>query len=129
MSVARILLSMILAAGYVFRYIRRMADIYIAIRNENNAAMSSVNGEFIVVLVSSDNRFQNQQFVTLQTAMAAFQDLSDGDYTIIARHPDLTPTEARYDVRVAANAILGIRFVYNEVQYRLLRIDTEMRFS
>ncbi len=106
-----------------------MADIYIAIRNENNAAMSSVNGEFIVVLVSSDNRFQNQQSVTLQTAMAAFQDLPNGDYTIIARHPNLTPTEARYDVRVAVNAILGIRFVYNEVQYRLLRIETEMRYS
>jgi hypothetical protein len=60
--------------------------------------MSSVNGAFIIVLVSSDNIFQSQQSVTLQTAMAAFQDLPDGDYTVIARHPDLTPTEARYDV-------------------------------
>lgn len=120
---------MILAEGDVVRYIRRMADIYIAIRNQNNAAMSSVNGEFIIVLVSSDNRVTSQQSVTLQTAMAAFQDLPGGDYTIIARHLDLNPTEARYDVRVAANALLGIRFVYNESQYRLLRIETEMRFS
>jgi hypothetical protein len=105
-----------------------MADIYIAIRNQSNAAMSSVNGEFIVVLVSSDNLLQSQQSVTLQTAMAVFQDLPGGDYAVIARHPDLMPTEARYDVRLSVNALLGIRFVYNEPQSRLLRIDTEMRF-
>jgi hypothetical protein len=105
-----------------------MADIYIAIRNQNNAAMSSVNGEFVVVLVSSDNQFQSQQPVTLQTAMAVFQDLPSGDYAVIARHPDLTPTEARYNAKLSANALLGIRFVYNEPQSRLLRIDAEMRF-
>ena len=60
--------------------------------------------------------------------MASFLGVPAGDYTIVARHPDLTPTEARYDVGLGEKAIFGIRFVYNEPQRQLLRIATEMRF-
>jgi hypothetical protein len=105
-----------------------MADIYVAIRNQNDVAMSSVNGEIVIVLLTYNPLLQIQQPVTLRTAMATFVDLPAGDYTIVAKHPDLLPTEARYDVRLAENAILGIRFTYNEPERRLLTIETEMRF-
>ncbi len=57
-----------------------------------------------------------------------FFDLAVGDYTIIVRHLDLEPTEVRQDVKLPEQAFYGIRFVYNEPQRRLMRIETEMRF-
>lgn len=105
-----------------------MAEIYVSIWNQDEVAMSSVDGELIIVLVTKDSRFQAQQTVTVRQATAFFQKLQAGDYTIIARHPGLMPTEARYDVGLSDEAAFGIRFVYNETQRRLLRIDTQMRF-
>lgn len=90
--------------------------------------MSSIDGELIVILVTKDSRFQAQQPVTVRQATAFFQELTAGDYTIIARHPKLMPTEARYDVGLGMQAAFGIRFIYNEPERRLLRIDTQMRF-
>ena len=90
--------------------------------------MSSVNGELIVVLINQDGWFQAQQTVTIRQATAFFQNLPAGNYAIISRHPDLTPTESRYDVRLDEISILGIRFLYNEPERRLLRIETQMRF-
>ncbi|UBF26468.1 hypothetical protein K9N68_00150 [Kovacikia minuta CCNUW1] len=105
-----------------------MADIFMAIQNQADVAMSSINGELIVVLVARDGFFQTQQPVQLRTAMALFLNIPARDYTIVARHPDLTPTEARYDIGLAETAVFGIRFIYNEPDRRLLRIDTQMRF-
>ena len=109
-------------------YFEPMAEIYVSIWNQDEVAMSSVDGELIVVLVTKDGRFQAQQAVTIRQATAFFYNLQAGDYTIIARHSSLMPTEARYDVGLGVEAAFGIRFVYNEAQRRLLRIDTQMRF-
>lgn len=105
-----------------------MAAIYVAVHNQSDVAMSSINGELILVLIARDGLFEAQQPVDFRTATATFQDVPAGNYTIVARHPDLTPTETRYDVGVAENAILGVRYTYNETQRRLLLIETEMRF-
>ncbi len=70
-----------------------MADIYVAIQNQSRVAMSSINGALMVVLVTHDGRFLSQQPVLLRTAMASFLGVPAGDYTIVARHPDLTPTD------------------------------------
>ncbi|GAB4325499.1 MAG: hypothetical protein OHK0047_10410 [Leptolyngbyaceae cyanobacterium] len=102
-----------------------MADIYVAVWNQDKVAMSSVNGELIVILVIRDGLFQAQRQVMLRSGTAIFQNLPAGLYTIIARHPDLTPTEARCDVNLSEGAIFGIRFTYNEVQRQLLTIETE----
>jgi hypothetical protein len=103
-----------------------MADIYVAVWNQDKVAMSSVNGALIVILVIRDGLFQAQRPVMLRSSTAIFQNISAGLYTIIARHPDLTPTEARCDVNLAEGTILGSRFTYNEVQRRLLTIETEV---
>jgi len=103
-----------------------MADIYVAVRNQNRVAMSSISGELVVVLVTSNGLFQAQRPVSRFTATAEFQDLPAGNYAIISRHPDLTPTEARYDIVLAEKTILGIRFTYSEPERQLLMIETEV---
>lgn len=57
--------------------------------------MSSVDGELIVVLLTSEGQVVDQQPVRLTVADAIFSDLPAGRYTVIARHPSLNPTEAR----------------------------------
>lgn len=103
-----------------------MADIYVVIRNQDRFAMSSINGELIVVLVTRNGWFQSQRPVTLQTAVAVFREIPTGNYSIIVRHPDLMPTEARYDVELFEKTLFGIRFIYNEPERRLLSIETEV---
>lgn len=103
-----------------------MADIFIAIRNQGGAAMPSINGEPIIILVTRDGQFQDQRSLTLRTGVAVFRDIPEGSYTIIARHPDLTPTEARHDAVLTEKTILGIRFTYNEPERQLSTIETEV---
>jgi hypothetical protein len=103
-----------------------MADIYVVIRNQNGVAMSSVNGELIIVLITADGRFQVERPVTLRTAVAVFREIPAGNYSIIVRHPDLVPTEARYDTTLAEKTLFGIRFTYNEHDYQLLSLETEV---
>ena len=90
--------------------------------------MPSINGAFVVVLVTCDQRIQAQRAVSLRTATAVFQDLLAGAYVVIARHPELTPTEARCDVELSENEVFGIRFIYNELERQLLRIETEVSY-
>ncbi|NJP10000.1 MAG: hypothetical protein HC866_11395 [Leptolyngbyaceae cyanobacterium RU_5_1] len=105
-----------------------MAEIYVAIRNQDRIAMSSVSGELILVLVTSDGRFMAQQPASLRNAMATFFDLPAGKYSVIARHPSLQPTESRKDLELSINAIIGVRFIYNEPERQLLNIETEVSY-
>ncbi|UBF25519.1 hypothetical protein K9N68_28710 [Kovacikia minuta CCNUW1] len=109
-------------------FIEHMADIYVAIRNQDGFAMSSISGEIVTVLIIRNALFEEQCPVTLRGALATFQNLISGNYTIIARHPDLEPTEARQDVSLMDKAIFGIRFIYNEPQRRLVAIETEVNY-
>ncbi len=76
--------------------------------------MASVDGELVVVLLASDGRIIDQQPVRFTVADAIFLDLPAGNYTVIARHPSLNPTEARQDVNLPANAMLGVKYFYTE---------------
>jgi hypothetical protein len=89
-----------------------MADIYVAIRNQDGVAMPSVNGELVIILVTKDGLFQAQKPVAMQNAMALFFNLPAGAYTIIARHSGLKPTEVRQDADLSNRDIFGVRFVY-----------------
>ena len=105
-----------------------MAEIYVAIRNQDRVAMPSVNGEFVVVLVTRTGQFVDQLPASMRGAMANFQGLPAGQYTVIARHPDLAPTEARQDLDIAENVIVGLRFTYNEPERRLLNTEMEVSY-
>ena len=102
-----------------------MADIYVAIRNAQRVAMSSVNGTLVVVLLVQARQVVDQQAADLSAAMTIFRGVPAGDYTVLARHSDLTPTEARYDHVLTAKTVLGVRFVYNEPQCTLITIEAE----
>ncbi len=88
--------------------------------------MSSINGTAIIVLLASSGQVVDQQGADLTTAMVAFRNLPAGTYTILSRHPDLQPTEARYDHVLTDKTILGVRFVYNEPQRLLVDIQVEV---
>jgi hypothetical protein len=103
-----------------------MADIYAVIRNQNGVAMASINGELIIVLITCEGQFLAQRPVTVQTAVAVFRNISAGNYSIIVRHPDLMPTESRYDLELSDKTLFGIRFNYNEPERQLLTIETEV---
>jgi hypothetical protein len=103
-----------------------MAEIYVAIRNQNGVALSSVEGELMVVLVTRDGLFQDQRPVTLRTAVAIFSKILEGSYTIIVRHSRMSPIEARYDAELTRRTILGLRFIYNEVDRQLSSIESEV---
>ncbi len=91
-----------------------MAEIYVMIRNQDRRVMPSVNGERVLVLLIQNEQPYRQTLVNLEFAFAIFQNLPDGNYSIIVRHPDLNPTEALYGQRLSENTILGLRFVYTE---------------
>ena len=103
-----------------------MPEIYVAIRNAQETALSSVNGTAVLVLVVRAGQTVYQKPVTLRAGMAQFSSLPGGTYTVIARHPDLTPTEARYDHVLIDKTILGVKFVYNEPQRQLTVIAVEV---
>jgi hypothetical protein len=109
-------------------YFLRMTEIYVAIRNQDGVAMPSVNGELIIVLVTREGAFLDQQTASLRGGMAMFFGLPTGNYTVIARHSNLNPTEARQDVEISQDAIVGIRFTYNEPECQLLSIETEISY-
>jgi hypothetical protein len=103
-----------------------MAEIYVAVWNQDKVAMPSVNGELVVILVIRNGFFQAQRPLMFRSGTAIFQNLPSGAYTMIARHSDLNPTEARYDINLSDKTILGIRFTFNELECRLLTIETEV---
>lgn len=85
--------------------------------------MSSVDGELIVVLLTSDGQLITQQPVRVTVADAIFANLPPGRYTVIARHPALSPTEARQDIVLSDCMMLGIKYIYAEAERQLLRTE------
>lgn len=87
--------------------------------------MSSIDGELVLVLLTSEGAFVDQQPVMLRSAIAIFAELSPGSYTVIARHPSLSPTEAVQNVQLQPNRMIGVKFVYSEAERQLLRIEIQ----
>jgi hypothetical protein len=100
-----------------------MSDIIVAIRNEQGASMSSVDGALVVVLLASEGQVVDQQPVRMTVADVIFSRLPPGRYTVIARHPSLNPTEARQDVLLPEKLMLGVKYFYVEGERQLLRIE------
>jgi hypothetical protein len=72
-----------------------LSDVIVVIRNERGVGMASVDGELVTVLLTSHGSIVKQQSVNFAVADAIFLDLPAANYTVIARHPSLSPTEAR----------------------------------
>jgi hypothetical protein len=104
-----------------------VSDIYVVIRNQADVAMPSIEGEFLVVMLTTEGIVYRQTAISLRVAAAFFLNIPRGEYSILVRHPVLNPTEARCDVNLPEQAVFGVRFVYDEPSRQLLRVETEMR--
>ncbi len=104
-----------------------MSDIIVVIRNERGVGMASVDGELVTVLLTAAGRVIGQQSVRFTVADAIFLDIPSGNYTVIARHPSLEPTEARQDVFLPDRVMLGVKYFYNEAIRQLLRVELDVR--
>jgi hypothetical protein len=102
-----------------------LADIIVVIRNQQGAGMSSIDGELILILLTSEGAFVDQQPVMLRSAIAIFANLAPGRYTVIARHPSLFPTEATEEILLQSNRMVGVKFIYSEAQRQLIRIEIQ----
>ncbi len=100
-----------------------MSDIIVVVRNHQGISMSSVDGELIVVLLASEGQVVAQQPIRMRVADAIFLNLPAGRYTVVTRHSSLDPTEARQDVVLRENVMLGVKYFYEENERRLLRIE------
>jgi len=85
-----------------------LSDIIAVIRNEQGVGMSSIDGELVIILLTSQGAVIDQQPVMLRSAIAIFTELIPSRYTVLARHSSLTPTQARQDVLLPRNTMLGI---------------------
>ncbi|MGV0028364.1 hypothetical protein [Phormidesmis priestleyi] len=100
-----------------------MADIIVVIRNGQGAGMSSIDGELVIVLLASEGSVLDQQPVMLRSAIAIFADLPFGEYTVLVRHRSLAPTEARQDIEIQSNVMVGVKFIYSESNRQLIRVE------
>jgi hypothetical protein len=103
----------------------RLSDIIAVIRNQQGAGMSSIEGNPVIVLLTSEGITIDQQPVMLRSAVAIFANLPPGFYTVIARHPLLSPTEARQDIVLQHQQMIGVKFIYAEPDRQLVRIELQ----
>ena len=100
-----------------------MSDIFVMVRNQNNIAMTSVDGIAFITLLNRDKRILAEETVALMEADAGFDDLAAGQYTVIVRHELVEPRSAMWDVTIGnEDQVIILTFVYLEPERVLLRI-------
>jgi hypothetical protein len=100
-----------------------MSDIFVMVRNQNNIAMTSVDGIAFITLLNRDGRILAEETVALMEADAGFDDLAAGQYTVIVRHELVEPRSAMWDVTIGnQDEVIILTFVYLEPERVLLRV-------
>lgn len=100
-----------------------MSDIFVMVRNQNNIAMTSVDGIAFITLLNRDGRVLAEETVALMEADAGFDDLAAGQYTVIVRHELVEPRSAMWDVMIGnEDEVIILTFVYLEPERVLLCI-------
>ena len=104
-----------------------MAQIQIAVRNQDERSLTSIEGTAFVALLRSDGRLISEKTVSLRFADADFPDLSPGKYKALVRHPLVEPQEATWDVSIQTETeLIQIAFIYSEPERVLLRVRTRL---
>jgi hypothetical protein len=107
-----------------------MAQIQIAIRNQDEKSLTSIEGTAFVTLLSKNGQVIASKSVTLRFADADFPDLSPGDYRCLVRHPLVEPQEVTWDVTIQTEPeLLQVLFIYSELERVLLRVRTRLARS
>lgn len=99
-----------------------MSDIFITIRNQNDNAMTSVDGMAFVAILKQDGSIVDRKLVGLRFADAQFPNMPPGQYTAIAFHESVNPPSASQEVTLLASELLDVRFQYLEPERQLLRV-------
>jgi hypothetical protein len=104
-----------------------MSDIFVMVRNQNNIAMTSVDGIAFVTLLTQDGRVLAEETVDLFEADVNFDDLKQGKYIVAVRHERVEPRSATCSVTITddnEDKVIMLTFVYLELEQVLLRIQT-----
>ncbi len=99
-----------------------MSDIFVSRSNQDGIAMTSVEGVAFVAILRQDGTIIDRQTVSLQYADAQFARISPGEYTVIAVHESVNPSEARENFTLATDELVQVKFTYLEPERQLLRI-------
>jgi hypothetical protein len=107
-----------------------VSDIFVMLRNQDNLALTSIDGIAFVTLLRQDEWIVAEELVELIYADAGFDDLPLGKYTVVVRHKSVEPLEVKYEVTIAAeDEVVFLTFVYLELERVFLKVkaSTEMR--
>lgn len=101
-----------------------MPDLYVVIRNQDDVAMSSIEGELLTIGLLQDGFLLHTQPVDLFLAEVLLFNLPAGRYQVVAAHPLLNPAQAQQTVQITPQtAVMGVRFIYSEPEQQLLRVE------
>lgn len=104
-----------------------MADIYITIRNQDNHALTSIDGIAFAILIRQNGSAIAQEDVELIHADANFDSLPIGQYTVVVKHHQVEPPEATYETAISQeDEVILLIFFYLEPERVLLRIQADV---
>jgi len=102
-----------------------MSDIFVMTRNQDNIALTSIDGIAFVALLLQAGQVLAEETVELIYADAGFDDLPVGLYTVIVRHEGVPPRSATRNVTISReDEVILLTFVYLEPERVLLRVQT-----
>lgn len=99
-----------------------MSDIFVMLRNQDNIALTSIDGIAFVTLLQQDGRIIAQEIVELIYADAGFDDLPLGTYTVIVEHERTEPRQVTCEVSIATeDEVIFLTFMYLEPERVFLK--------
>ncbi|MBC6421600.1 MAG: hypothetical protein GDA38_08630 [Hormoscilla sp. SP12CHS1] len=102
-----------------------MSDIFVMTRNQDNIALTSIDGIAFVALLLQAGQVLAKETVELIYADAGFDDLPVGLYTVTVRHEGMEPRSATRNVTISReDEVILLTFVYLEPERVLLRLQT-----
>lgn len=107
-----------------------MSDIFVMLRNQDNIALTSIDGIAFVTLLQQDGQLVAEETVELFYADAGFDDLPVGQYSVMVQHKAVEPAEVMHEVAIAhSNEVIFLTFVYLEPERVFLKVhaSTENR--
>ncbi|MCW6036156.1 hypothetical protein K4A83_07705 [Spirulina subsalsa FACHB-351] len=107
-----------------------MSDIFIMVRNQSNNALTSIGGIPFVTMLEQTGIILGTETVDLVYADAGFDDLPQGQYTVIVTHEKVTPQWVKQDVVIQdIDDVVLLTFIYCEPERILqgVKATTEKR--
>lgn len=98
-----------------------MSDIFVMIRNQDNNALTSIDGIPFLSFLERDGQLIAEETIELIYADAGFDDLPIGEYTLGVWHERVEPQKATCPVDIkATDEVVLVTFVYLEPERVLL---------